>query len=317
MRRYMIYTLTILIITLFSCSGPPAGTYSPLYKYEEYSITKVKDIDVNNLYDTNYYNQYLNYLDSHQGIISNNDYVTLMNDVVVRVSNGNYTELYHLTNQGNAEFLDANLSFIALLDGSLLYVIDRDGNTNYSETVTNSLFICALGKGYSSLVAYGNLLPSEYEGWADEYFNKHSLVIIDLSNKQKKYLPEAYSIIGFSKDNRYLIYNYYTGRRYKQAYLDSSVLRGTWIYPGTGCPSFYDTSNNQNYVIGNYNFESQYSLEEWTDVTLGFSEDLTAVFVLQMRTASYGIPSPLYDGRSVEEVCGIWRVDISQHGFSD
>lgn len=315
-----VHLLMVLCIFYTSCTagaGDGGILFSPLYKYRAYPLLQVisdEALEVQRVYST--YQGYQTTLDSHNGIISNSVYPQLSGSNVVYLSNGNPIAHFDLSAYSNCRILTANAKYAAILDTNTLIVLDSNAAILYSQAVATNLFIAALGNGSSSLLAYGEVTEMITNPWEIIYSNYpagHYLKLLNVESRAVTTLPNAYGISGFSRNNKYLFYTYYTGRWYWY-----SVAGQETTPPGP--LMCYDILAGRNIAIGetNYDIYTNYRTGTgWNDTINGVREDLKGFYVTELASGQVISSRPLDDGRSCWAEGGLWYVDISSLGLSE
>lgn len=309
----------ILVFTLIGCTQPVPPNddisiydmgYSPLYKYHDFSMKKVADVDFNPSDLLGAYNGVKSDFLVRQGIISNSNYVHLLGNNVVHYSNGNNATLYTFSSMSDIDYLDANLKYIAFLSNSNFMVIDTNGSNCLSITIDPSNFIATFGKSDSDLLVYGiKQLNYGYGGEILLYKGRHQLTITNIKTHTFITNFDTYGVIDFSRNNRYLFFTSYTTGTYNDNLIALSKF---------GPLSIYDMQNSNIVHIGDLAYDiEKYGPNTWSDAIVGITEDLTKFYVYQTRTDSYAIGGPLADGRYPSEVQGVWEIDISSLGLSE
>jgi len=194
----------------------------------------------------------------HGGIISNDNFVNLVGSSVCSVSNGITNIIYEFANT-NIIFLGANQKYIAYAEGQNKPLLVTDCNSNLVFSGSNLIVLDETAnygmdmrgaKNYQTYFKNGDspemfllsLVNPEERGQYEQgsyYYNCSVINLESGTTNTNVGIGKISDIVGFSSDNRYLIYNHFN---YKDDYCNYKENQGQLF--------FYDLDNNDKIMIG-------------------------------------------------------------------
>ena len=322
-----------LCVSLFMtncCNGPACGgdTYlSPLVKYKGFPMKKClnykaaqSDIDFGEyggklepvLYRYFRFSRFHSYF----GIISNS-YYPYMDDnshIVYWVSNQVTNKFCSL--KWNDRFIHANRRYVAYRNVDMLYVVDTNGNTNWSHNVSYKSYILRLANGDSPIFVYGEFDKTHQndEGSYDLFRAdiKHQTYLYNMNTKETTSLGIVQDILCFSPNNKYLFYNAYIGIAYEYYWRHGEIF-----LTNCGPLSVFDLNQKKCFSIGNHWIESNSVSSQYCDQVIGITSDLKKFYLFEF---AYEYPNDRWtneNGQTVTNIDGVWEIDISSLGLKD
>jgi hypothetical protein len=330
MKNHNIILSICLLALITACSaidapGDSSDPYAPMYKYLDFPAIKIHELNYASEPLSKYYDMKTELL-SRQGIVSNNCYFWYWDSgtnysVVFKSSNNLDDTWFFFPEKASVKYLCANDKYVVFITNNVLKVMGTNSSqTNYPLIYQTNLgsgtFIAEIGKGESSLLCLGKWIETDIIGSPNRY-SEYTLTIIDFLSNRKIDLPKGYDILGFSPNNKYLFFNYFSGILYSYSGFDYPMSP----LPNQGILAYYDIQNKTNLYIGNLQYDidkgnSTLYMAPWSDSVVGITSSLTKIYVLQVRTIPYPVGN-LDDGLTEIEERGLWEVDISSLGLTE
>ena len=320
-----------LFISLFMtncCNGPACGgdTYlSPLVKYKDFPMKKSeqaskvgRDLDflITDAYTTIFYEVSTTYYYSRFGIISNIYYPYMDNKthIVYWVSNQITNRFYTL--KWNDRFIHANRKYVAYRNTDMLYIVDTNGNTNWSHNVAYKSYILRLANGDSPIFVYGEFDKTHQndEGSYDLFRAdiKHQTYLYNMNTKETASIGIVQDVLCFSPNNKYLFYNSYIGIAYEYYWWN-----GKRFLTNCGPLSVYHLKEKRIQTIGNHWIETNTISSQYGDQIIGLSSDFSKFYLLEVTLRYENDRWTNENGQTVTNIDGVWEIDISSLGLKD
>lgn len=344
----IIFGLSMMVLVMsvvLSCSNPPVdilGPYNNTLRFYDggYPMTMVLKKYLGEGHSKPKYSSYV----EHEGIMNSTNYNTLLNKtnlvnieynssiwITNYLTNSNYSIYWgraefnwpvpivvnNLLVETNGYFINANSKYMAI---------------NYS----NRLKIFSIPN--MSLVFYSSNIIKYY--WWQEGENNFTevlfahnsnmvvyrtsdlkVVLVNLTNSNETIIGDGFSVGAFSANDKYLFYTDF-GRKNDYSRWDN--LYNDKHEKHCGQPYIYEISTGSNYAIATYTC---------IDTQIGFNNDIELGVMDGFYAIEYGLSNlyiyatdpdysyvwddKLYDGTDVDDLYGLYKIDISSLGLTE